>query len=207
MSVVANACDRILACLQKLDAGAAKSLKPGLSIEVIEEKTKELLFPLTQEVCDLYQWRDGNPWSNGFIFSGNYWMLSLKDSLDAYSLRGAFADIRDLYYNCDDFDSKDDNYFWDRHWFPIFRSRDEHRFWIVKIGQESSPVLDVMPGVQCVELYPSLSEMLMAEAECFEKVIEIMNGRNCHPCDIDLHPDDLRLRDIRHKYGYKLDYF
>jgi hypothetical protein len=206
MSVIASACGRILACLKEVSPVDAQGFQLGLSRVEIEEGTRELLFSLPQEIYELYQWRDGNPWSNRFIFS-NYWMLSLKNALDAYCLRGSFADIRDLYFNCDDRESKDDNYFWNRHWFPIFRGRDEHRFWAVNIGKESSPILDIAPGEHCIELYPSLTEMLTAEAECFEKVIELIDGRNCAPCDINLYPDDSRLTDIRRRYGYKLDCF
>ncbi len=96
MSDVADACDRILSCLKKTSSWDAQRFQPGLSYEEIEEKSKELLFPLTPELYQLYQWRNGNPWSNRFILY-NYWMLSLENALDVYCLRGAFADIRDLY--------------------------------------------------------------------------------------------------------------
>lgn len=146
MSVVTDACDRILACLQKTSPWDAQNFQPGLSHQEIEEKSKELLFPLTPELYELYQWRNGNPWSNNFILT-NYWMLSLENALDAYCLRGSFADIRDLYgYDgCGNYISEDDNFFWNRHWFPIFRDSNEHRFWVVKIGEESSSILDVAP--------------------------------------------------------------
>jgi SMI1 / KNR4 family (SUKH-1) len=206
MSIVVGACNRILTCLQIIDQGSAQGLQAGLSRNAIEEKAKELMFPLPEEVYQFYQWRNGNPWSNQFI-NANYWMLSLENALDVYRLRGSFADIRDLYYDCNDRENKEDNYFWNRHWFPVFCGRDEYRFWIVVIGQESSPVLDIIPGEQCVELYPSLSQMLTAEAECFEKVIELLNGRNCYPDDIELYPDDERLMNIRHRHGYQCSYF
>jgi hypothetical protein len=205
MSDVSDACDRILECLQQLKEWDAQRFQPGLSRQEIEEKSRELVFPLPQEVYELYQWRNGNPWSNCFIFA-NYWMLSLEDAMDAYCLRGSFADIRDLYFDCDDYESKDDNYFWNRHWFPIFRGRDEHRFWAVELGQASAAILDVSPGEFCIKLYPSLTNMLLAEAECYEKVIELLNGEK-YPDQINLYPGDTRLTNIRIQHGYKLKSF
>lgn len=146
-----------------------------MSRETIEEKSKELQFPLPQELYELYQWRNGNPWSNSFIFR-NYWMLSLENALDVYYLRGSFAVIRDL-CGYENYESKDDSNCWSRHWFPILHSRDEHRFWVVVIGQEYFPILYIAPEEHCIELlYPSLTNMLTAEAECFEKVIELRQG-------------------------------
>jgi hypothetical protein len=212
MSVVSDVCDRILVCLQKLHPGDAQGLQPGLSNAEIVKQSRELLFPLPTEIHELYMWRNGNPWNDHFIFI-NYWMMSLENAVNAYCLRGSFADIRDLYFDCDDHKSKDDNYFWNRHWFPIFRSRDYHRFWVVVIGQESSPVMDIFPGEHCIELYPSFIAMLEAEAECFEKVIELLDEENCypdvkcHPHDIGLFPDDPALMAIRYKHGYKHSHF
>ena len=59
MSAITNACDRILACLQKTSLWDAQNFQPGLSHQEIKEKSKELLFPLTPELYELYQWRNG----------------------------------------------------------------------------------------------------------------------------------------------------
>lgn len=147
MSAITEASNRILLCLQQVDPWDASQFQEGLSRETIEEKSKELQFPLPQELYELYQWRNGNPWSNSFIFR-NYWMLSLENALDVYYLRGSFAVIRDL-CGYENYESKDDSSCWSHHWFPILNSRDEHRFWVVVIGQEYSPILYIAPGEQC----------------------------------------------------------
>ena len=67
MSNVAHACDRILACLEKTDSWDAQRFQSGLSRKEIKEKSQELLFPLTPKLYELYQWRNGNLWSNKFI--------------------------------------------------------------------------------------------------------------------------------------------
>ena len=59
MSELTNALDRILNWFENNKPSTIESLQPGLTIEEIEEKAKDLPFRLTQEVYELYQWKNG----------------------------------------------------------------------------------------------------------------------------------------------------
>jgi hypothetical protein len=67
MSLVTQSCDRLLICIQEHFPWDAERFQPGLSREEIEEKARELPFLLPDDICELYQWRNGNPSGNLLI--------------------------------------------------------------------------------------------------------------------------------------------
>ena len=81
MSELTNALDRILNWFQNNKPSTIDSLQPGLTVEEIEEKVKDLPFRLTQEVYELYQWRNGMI-DNGSYFFRYYRFISLEETLE-----------------------------------------------------------------------------------------------------------------------------
>jgi hypothetical protein len=132
MSLVTQSCDRLLACLQNHFPWDAEQFQPGLSHEEIEQKAQVLPFLLSEEVYELYQWRNGNPSGNLLIpgklagcLSYFWFMLSLESAISTYSsLRKRSSDRLG----------------WNPHWFPIFQSLHEGLFHIIEIGKQTSRI-------------------------------------------------------------------
>lgn len=71
MSLLTKALERILEWLEKYRPYDVSFLQPGLSKAEIEVITKDLPFKLPQEVCELYQWKNGTTKGN------EYWEFGL----------------------------------------------------------------------------------------------------------------------------------
>jgi hypothetical protein len=168
MSLVKQSCDRLLACLQERFPWDAERFQSGLSREEIEEKSRELPFPLPEEIYELYQWRNGNP-SGNLLIPGKlaacqnyFWfMLPLESAISTYLLHREVNNLR-----------RGDNgdIVWNRHWFPIFQSLHEKLFHVVEMGKETSKIFFFDPKEgDHQRLCDSLTELLVVEADFFEE--------------------------------------
>lgn len=114
MSELTNALNRILSWFKKNKPSTIESLQPGLTIEEIDEKVKDLPFRLTQEVYELYQWRNGMI-DDGSCFFQAFRFFSLEEAIE--HSRTVMEDIRLLF----PFD-----------WFPIFEFEGDYSAAIVR---------------------------------------------------------------------------
>lgn len=165
---------------------------PGLSRKQIDEIVKVLPFKLSEEIYELYQWRNGEAnsvYDNGdtiadFLFPDHHLPGNL--SLPLWPLHTAVANYQDLWKMEQ---SSQENYLrenfpenfklWDRKWFPI--ASMENKTMLITIGDlDTSPIYQIDFGFANAPLriYASLTSLISTIAEC---------------CDLDLYkviPDE-----------------
>lgn len=159
MSSLTNALARILNWLEQnllSEYVSVEVLEPGLTLEEIEERVADLPFCLSQEVCELYQWRNGTCYDEEDIarfFHGRAF-LSLESALEKYEeLIESVAS-------------------WESDWLPIFEENDNRGYYFI-IGdrevKEISPVFSFDYADHDIDkLYDSLTEMMLKIAEDYE---------------------------------------
>lgn len=149
MSELTNALNRILYWFENNKPSTIESLQPGLTIEEIESKVKDLPFRLTQEVIELYQCRNGMI-EDGSCFFRYYRFLPLEETLEesnlceeAWGLSLPFG------------------------WFPLFEFEGEF-FAVVGAEEntENSLILHTYEGIDII--HRSLTYMMLYIAECYE---------------------------------------
>lgn len=149
MSELTNALNIILNWFENNKPSTIEFLQPGLTIEEIESKVKDLPFRLTQEVIELYQWRNGMI-DDGSWFFRYYRFLPLEETLEqsnlceeAWGLSLPFG------------------------WFPLFEFEGEF-FAVVGAEEntENSLILHTYEGIDII--HRSLTSMISCIAECYE---------------------------------------
>ena len=149
MSELTNALYRILSWFENNKPSTIESLQPGLTIEEIEEKAKDLPFRLTQEVYELYQWRNGMI-DDGSCFFRYYRFISLEEALEELKLMEEAWGLS-LPFG----------------WFPLFEF--EGKFFSAvgaEENTENSPILRTYEGIDII--HRSLANMMLCIAECYE---------------------------------------
>ena len=149
MSELTNALNRILNWFENNKPSTIESLQPGLTIEEIEEKAKDLPFRLTQEVYELYQWRNGMI-DDGSCFFRYYRFISLEEALEELKLMEEAWGLS-LPFG----------------WFPLFEYEGEY-FSIVGAEEntENSLILRTYEGIDII--HRSLTNMMLCIAEFYE---------------------------------------
>jgi cell wall assembly regulator SMI1 len=196
----------------------ADRYNPGLSREQIDQIVKNLPFKLSEEVYELYQWRNGEAnsiYHNGdttadFLFPDHHIPGNL--SLPFWSLQQAVANYQDLWKMEESFrqnnsseDFPNDFKLWDRKWFPI--ASMENKSMLITIGDiNPSPIYQIHFGFLNTPLrvYKSLSSMISTIAECCEselyKIIPDEDSKTFVYIKLDDSKSDLE-REIYHKYN------
>lgn len=208
MSFLTKALERISEHLQQDRPEFASLLKPGLSLEAIQAQTKNLPFCLPQEVCELYQWRNGInfesisenisnidylPFDISFIPHLDFLPLeyAIEESLDIEKFRHEYSSPKDE--NCH------------KPWFPIFGS-DDLEYLIVfgdSVENETSPIMHchlgggTLPRFQ----YPSLTTFMFIVAECYETGAYYLDENSEYTyCKAYLEEDKKQVAKIKRKY-------
>ena len=191
---------------------------PGLSREQIDTLVKGLPFKLSEEVCELYQWRNGEAnsvYHNGdtiadFLFPDHHLPGNL--SLPFWSLQEAVANYQALWKmeesgredkSREDFPA--DFKLWDRKWFPI--ASMENKTILIAIGDlDPSPIYQiefVFSGTP-LRTYKSLTSMISTIAEYCEaelyKIIPDEDSETFVYVKLDESKSDLE-REIYRKYN------
>ena len=149
MSELTNALNRILNWFENNKPSTIESLQPGLTIEEIEEKAKDLPFRLTQEVYELYQWRNGMI-DDGSCFFSAFRFIPLEEAIK-YS-KSVVEDIE---------------IFFPFGWLPIFEFEGDYSAVIcAEEKTESSLILDIYEDTNIA--HQSLTNMMCCIAECYE---------------------------------------
>lgn len=149
MSELTNALNRILNWFENNKPSIIESLQPGLSIEEIDEKVKDLPFRLTQEVYELYQWRNGMI-DDGSCFFKYYRFLPLEETLEESNL---FEEAWGLSLPFG--------------WFPVFEF--EGGFYSVIGAEEKTETSPIIYTYHRIDIaYRNLTNMMLYIAECYE---------------------------------------
>ncbi len=151
---------------------------PGLTRQQIDNIVKDLPFKLSEEVYELYQWRNGQAdfgYYNGecmvdFLFPDHH--IPGNSSIPFWPLQAAVKIYHDLCAieksnlmnpPCEGF------HLWDRKWFPI--ASMENKSLLIVIGElDPSPVYQMDYGFfdRPLRVYKSLTSMIATIAECCE---------------------------------------
>jgi hypothetical protein len=184
---------------------------PGLSRKQIDEIVKVLPFKLSEEIYELYQWRNGEANSvfhNGdtiadFLFPDHHLPGNL--SLPFWSLQEAVSNYHDLWTIAESHEQSENFKLLDRKWFPI--ASMENKTMLIAIGDmDTSPIYQIDFGFANTPLriYISLTSMISTIAECCEselyKIIPDEYSETFVYIKLDEKKSDLE-REIYHKYN------
>jgi hypothetical protein len=151
-SLLVQALERILCCMQTQVSSVTPPLQPGLTREQVEAQLQRLPFRLSEEVYQLYQWRNGNPRERGVEFLPQYRMIPLEEAvIESQSMYEVLADEDEC------------------HWLP-FLAMDSN-FYAIKGSVEfkvTAPISSFAWMLGLASQFNSLTDMMLAIAECFE---------------------------------------
>ncbi|HEY9860623.1 MAG TPA: SMI1/KNR4 family protein [Candidatus Obscuribacterales bacterium] len=165
MSALTDALDRILRWLQQHSPNAVSGFAPGLPLVEIEAKLSQLPFRVSQEVYELYQWRNGNPYDGAFVY---HRLLDLEGALEYAAVinESYWLEVRE----------QDGT---PQYLFPVLGFDGE--YFAIPGGDVSSPHAPVF-HIGCDDgslslAFTSLANMMLAIAECYEAgVYANLNG-------------------------------
>jgi cell wall assembly regulator SMI1 len=152
--------------------------KPGLTRQKIDTIVKDLPFKLSEEVYELYQWRNGEAdlgYNNGdciadFLFPDHHLHGSL--SIPFSALQDSCSNYQNLWHLEQEsmLDKPHDDFkLWDKMWFPL--ASMENKTMLCVIGNlDPSPVYQIeLAGFKTpLRIYKNLTSMLSVIAECCE---------------------------------------
>jgi hypothetical protein len=182
MSDLTSALDRILAWLEQHSPSSASGFQAGLASEIIEEKLNELPFCVSQEVYDLYKWRNGDD-SNSSAF-GYLWMLSLDVACESSD----YVNHEDLL----EMRGQDEP----QYLLPLFEFDGE--YFAVQCGPtliDSAPIFHVSDAYDITLAFVSLTGMMLALAECYETGVYAVNEDGLEVID------GIKFGEIRRKHN------
>lgn len=156
MSELTDALRRIESWLQHHAPSMLETLLPGLTEPEIEQATTDLPFYMPDDLCELYQWRNGNAMSvdYGASFLPAYVLNPLEVAVKRYQQEVNFQGWE----------------MWDQRWLPLFQYECDYFFAEVgKPVQSPSKIREFFredPSYNLV--YHSLTSMMQTIAECYE---------------------------------------
>ena len=165
MSLIA-VLDRIMNWMLTNQPSYAESFLPGLSRQEIDSICEVIPGCLSEDICQLYQWRNGT--------NEEYWRWMLNFHLHYQPLQEVVMDI---------LETEDDTYTFDgKHLFPFFQK--EKTFYCSLISEEfseSSVIVDLYAGggMDVVLAFNSLTAMLEVLAEGLETEVLFLNDKGC----------------------------
>lgn len=188
MSTLTEALDRIFDWIVKNNPELALSLQPGLTREKIEQTLRNLPFQLPEEFYELYQWRNGTREDCYICFLPGYTFLSLEQALEEY--------IGINQYREDLLEFHEPEEIWYKLWFPVFMlDAKEYLILFGSLEEKTSPVLRFVIADEPATRYPSLTNMMLAIAQCYEAGAYYLRE------DGYLEEDDQKADEIGLKYG------
>lgn len=156
MSVLTEALEQLTAWINQHHPKLAKSLRPGLTTEEIDNQSQTLPFQLSQEIRELYQWSNGCK-----IFRTPYY---LDEMLNFVPLQKAIQYTQ----------PSEAGHISDKLKIPGFFMFSEFERWVhfaVCDGNNTSPVLVVTDDPDTRLAYTSITSMVLLTLECYEKEI------------------------------------
>jgi hypothetical protein len=152
MSNLTNALNRIMAWLEEHSPTSILGFQPGLSSKEVEEKISVLPFNLSQEVYELYRWRNGDESYNSIF--GYLWMLSLERACEfSEFFNGEYLlEVRKPKYLLPLFE-------FDGEYFAVQGS---------DIPTATAPIFHIGSEYDLTPAFVNLTRMMMTIAECYE---------------------------------------
>ncbi len=184
MTELINALDRILNWLGEHQPTAAAGFQPGLPADVIAEKLNRLPFQVSQEVYELYQWRNGDK-----TYSSVFGYLSFLDLNSACEFSDNINDDALLKIRQQD---EEPSYL-----FPLFDFEGE--YFAVQGTEEpiaTAPIFHISDDYSVSLAFVSLTNMMLAIAECYKTGVYTVNDGG----NIDVI-DEVKFGEIRQRYN------
>lgn len=209
MSKLIDELEYIFHWLLSLNPNFTDCYNPGLTRPKIDEIIKELPFNLSEEIYELYQWR------NGFAFDYN---LPLETFFFPEQLCNdvpiAFCSLQDSIYiynimrptSQTSIDSNLEYEYWNSKWFPIAAYETKRILYVVG-DFNPSPVYvwDVGSLRNQIRAYTNLTSMISVIAECCEKgLYKIVPDEYGEEDDMVIRIDEEKLeleKEIYQKYN------
>lgn len=173
MSKILEELAYIFEWLEYMKPGLSDCYHPGLSRQQIDKILKDLPFKLSEEVYDLYRWRNGFNFDTDVASTATF--LFVEQLKNDVSL--AFCSLQDSIYiynamrsESQNGEQDDGNEYWNDKWFPIAAFETKRMLYVVG-DMEPSPVylwdVDYFDR-DYVRAYKSLTNMISVIAECCE---------------------------------------
>jgi hypothetical protein len=182
-TALTNALNEIMGWLQENSPDCASQFQLGLPLEMIEEKLAQLPFRVSEEVYELYQWRNGNPYCGVFVY---HRLLELDEALEVSQ------GINDAYWLEVRTEDGDPTYL-----LPVFDFDGEY---FAVPGSDTltqtTPIFHIGCDDGSVSLaFTSLTNMMLAIAECYQTgVYSVTDG-------YVTVTDETRFGEIRRKHN------
>lgn len=175
MSILIDELQYIFEWLEYTKPGIADCYNPGLTSQQIDRIIKDLPFKLSEEIYELYQWRNGFAFDNNltsdiFLFPEQLCndvpitFCSLQDSVYIYNIMRPASQA--------DTNPSSEYEYWNSKWFPIGEYEGKKILYVVG-DLDPSPVH--LWDVDCinynnnlVRVYKNLTSMISVIAECCE---------------------------------------
>ncbi|MBD2511700.1 SMI1/KNR4 family protein [Nostoc sp. ATCC 53789] len=214
MSELTDGLEYILDWLESTNLELFDCYNPGLTRQQIDKIVKDLPFKLSEEIYELYQWRNGIA-DLGF---NNYYppVEFLFPNQLFSSLPTSFSTLQDSVSNYYDFwqfeqsnmmDKPFDDYKgWDQKWFPIALFENKRILYVVG-DIEPSPVyfIDFIFIENPLRVYKSLTSMISVIAECCELgLYQLIPDESGEEDDMIIRIDEEKLeleKEIYQKYN------
>jgi hypothetical protein len=173
MSILTNELNYIFDWLEYKGLEFFDCYNLGLSRKQIDESTKELPFKFSEEIYELYEWRNGsqdpdygNNWCKDLFFFSE--QLFSHEPIPFYSLQESVSNYHDLCKASQETSEEGSDFeFWNKKWFP-FASFENKRILYVVVDLDPSPVYlwDIDFNPSQIRAYKSLTSMVSMIAEC-----------------------------------------
>ncbi|MHC0068220.1 hypothetical protein ACWATR_36045 [Nostoc sp. UIC 10890] len=214
MSELTDGLEYILDWLESTNLEFFDCYNPGLTRQQIEKIVKDLPFKLSEEIYELYQWRNGiadlgfnNYYPPVEFLFPNQLFSSLPTSFS--TLQGSVSN----YYDFWQFEQSimmnkpfDDYKGWDQTWFPIALFENKRILYVVG-DIEPSPVyfIDFIFIENPLRVYKSLTSMISVIAECCELgLYQLIPDESGEEDDMIIRIDEEKLeleKEIYQKYN------
>jgi len=159
MSELTITLNQILDFVAKENQDIIREFNLGLTVSEIEEIVEVLPFKLTNEVIDLYSWRDGTSSSVTDIIAHSFF-LPLNEAVGIYEEMMPL-DIIDQNNN--------DSYFWQVAWFPILTMDQDYYFVSCRNDESAGKVYKYfIAGGEPEPMFSNLTIMMKAILDCYQ---------------------------------------
>ena len=183
MSDLTNALNRILDWLEKYSPISAMGFQPGLSTKIIEQKLSLLPYYVSQEVYELYRWRNGDQSYNSIF--GYLWLLNLDSACNS----SEYINQKDLWESRKEAGEP-------QYLLPLFEFDGE--YFAVQGNEKLTNTAPVFHVSDCCDVsfaFVNLTGMMLAIAECYETGIYALNENGLEVID------EIKFKEIRRKHN------
>jgi cell wall assembly regulator SMI1 len=209
MSKISKDLDYILSWLRSTDVEFIDCFNPGLTRHQIDDCTRELPFTLSDEMDELYQWRNGIA-DLGF---NNYHPLVdflFPDQLHNgfptvfHNLKDSVSNYNDLYQVSQELVNPSSNYeFWNKKWFPFASFENKKILYVVGDLNPSPVYFHVFGNLDNpTRVYKSITSMVSVIAECCEQGLYKIMANDEDDVVVRMDEDKLDIeKEIYQKYN------